>query len=128
MKIIRGADLPLVPASHEDQLRPGVLKRVLAVKGELFEGQVQMINWAVLPGESAFQPHYHQDMEDILAVVDGRPECVAEVADGIAAVSGFIRQHFRIMLSTPDFLSALPGHTGGHERSEIVLKRLKSIL
>jgi hypothetical protein len=78
--------------------------------------------------ESGAPDYYHQDMEDILAVVDGRPECVAEVADGIAAVSGFIRQHFRIMLSTPDFLSALPGHTGGHERSEIVLKRLKSIL
>jgi quercetin dioxygenase-like cupin family protein len=74
MKIIRGADLPLVPASHEDQLRPGVLKRVLAVKGELFEGQVQMINWAVLPGESAFQPHYHQDMEEIFIIIRGEVE------------------------------------------------------
>lgn len=78
--------------------------------------------------ETGAPDYYHQDLEDILAVVDGRPECVAEVADGIEAVSNFIRQRFGIMLSTPDFLSALPGHTGGHERAQVVLKRLRAML
>lgn len=78
--------------------------------------------------ETGAPDYYHQDLEDILAVVDGRPECVAEVADGIEAVIDFIRLRFGIMLSTPDFLSVLPGHTGGDERAHVVLKRLRLML
>lgn len=74
MKIIRAADIALIPASHEDRSRPGVLKRVMAVKGELFQGQVQMINWAVLPLGSAFRPHYHQDMEEVFIIIQGEVE------------------------------------------------------
>ena len=29
MRIIRGNEIPFIPASHEDQDRPGVLKRVV---------------------------------------------------------------------------------------------------
>lgn len=72
--------------------------------------------------------YYHQDIEDIIAVVDGRVECVEEIAEGTEAVGVFLRQTFGMLVSNPDFQSALPGHTGGHARAEIVLRRLREVL
>ena len=37
MQIIRGSEIPLVAASHEDPKNPGVLKRVLATRDQLLE-------------------------------------------------------------------------------------------
>lgn len=72
MRIIRGSEISFVPASHEDQERPGVLKRVLATRDELMAGRVQMINWSSLPADSAFQAHYHEDMEEIFILISGK--------------------------------------------------------
>lgn len=71
---------------------------------------------------------YHQDIEDIVAVIDGRPEIVIEMGLALEPVKAFLGQIFGLMIDNDDFLSALPGHTGGHERAQIVLKRLKSML
>ncbi len=64
MKLIRGNEIDLIPASHEDPKNPGVLKRVLAVKTDLLRGHVQMVNWSRLPAGSSFQSHDHEDMQD----------------------------------------------------------------
>lgn len=72
MRVIRGSEIEFVPASHEDQARPGVLKRVLATRDELIDGRVQMINWASLPAGSSFRAHYHEDMEEIFVILSGR--------------------------------------------------------
>lgn len=72
--------------------------------------------------------YYHQDIEDIIAVVDGRPECIEEIADSIEAVGRFLTETISLLLASEDFLSALPGHTGGHERAKVVLKRFEAIL
>ena len=64
-------DNQFVPASHEDPSRPGVLKRVLAMKEELLDGRVQMINWARLPVGSSFRLHYHEDMEETFILTRG---------------------------------------------------------
>lgn len=61
-------------AAHEDPQNPGVLKRVLAKRDELFEGRVQMVNWARLPAGSSFRAHYHEDMEEIFVVLNGPVE------------------------------------------------------
>lgn len=74
MKWISAQDRELIPASHEDAASPGVLKRVLAQRSEFQEGHVQMLNWAVLPGLSSFQPHYHEDMQEVFLVVHGLVE------------------------------------------------------
>ena len=74
MRIIRGSEIAFIPASHEDQDRPGVLKRVLATRDELIDGRVQMINWASLPAGSSFRAHYHEDMEEIFIILSGRVE------------------------------------------------------
>ena len=49
MRTIRSADLPFVPAGHEDPQDPGVWKKVLLEKADLRAGHVQMVNWARLP-------------------------------------------------------------------------------
>lgn len=71
MKVVRGSEIQFVPASHEDQSNPGVLKRVLATHADLVNGQVMMVNWASLPEGSAFQNHYHEDMQEVFIMLGG---------------------------------------------------------
>ncbi len=61
-----------VPASHEDPKNPGVLKRVIADRTQLQAGQVQMLNWSLLPVGNSFQPHYHEDMQEIFVLLRGQ--------------------------------------------------------
>jgi mannose-6-phosphate isomerase-like protein (cupin superfamily) len=72
MRVIRAKELDFVPASHEDQSEPGVLKKVLLRKHDLIDGQVQMINWALLPAGKSFRAHYHEDMEEVFVIIKGR--------------------------------------------------------
>ena len=74
MKSISAHASSFVPASHEDPQKPGVLKRVIAVREDFQAGHVQMLNWARLPGRSSFQLHYHEDMQEIFVLVRGRVE------------------------------------------------------
>jgi mannose-6-phosphate isomerase-like protein (cupin superfamily) len=78
MRIIRAAAGEFVPASHEDSRQPGVLKRVLAVKDDLLNGRVQMINWARLPVGSAFRRHYHEDMQEVFVMLRGKVEITVD--------------------------------------------------
>ncbi len=71
MKVVRGSEIEFVAASHEDQSRPGVLKRVLATNADLLRGQVMMVNWANLPYGSEFQNHYHEDMQEVFIMLGG---------------------------------------------------------
>jgi mannose-6-phosphate isomerase-like protein (cupin superfamily) len=72
MKIIRGKDLEFIPASHEEQQNPEVWKKVLFVKDQLIDGRVQMINWAKLPVGKSFRRHYHEDMDEIFIILNGK--------------------------------------------------------
>jgi quercetin dioxygenase-like cupin family protein len=71
MKLVRGNSIPFVPASHENPDNPGCLKRVLVCRDDLIEGQVQMVNWSLLPFGSSFQRHYHQDMQEVFVIIEG---------------------------------------------------------
>lgn len=71
MKVVRGSEISFVPASHEDPSKPGVYKRVLATHADLLCGQVMMVNWAKLPAGSAFQRHYHEDMQEVFVLLGG---------------------------------------------------------
>jgi mannose-6-phosphate isomerase-like protein (cupin superfamily) len=71
MKVIRSVELEFVPASHENPESPGVLKKVLLRKDDFMDGQVQMVNWALLPAGKSFRPHYHQDMEEVFIMIRG---------------------------------------------------------
>lgn len=74
MQFIARDQSPFVAASHEPPDRPGVLKRVIATAGQFQGGHVQMLNWARLPGRSSFQPHYHEDMQEVFVLLSGDVE------------------------------------------------------
>ena len=95
-QVIRGIDLPLIPASHEDVNDPGVLKKVLFTHESLADGRVQMINWSVLKNGRSFSRHYHEKMEEIFVVFAGEatiligdtPSLVVRTGDAIRIPAG----------------------------------------
>lgn len=72
MKIIKFSSMSFQPASHEDPNDPGVLKKILLKKEDLLPGDIQMINWAYLPIDKAFQSHYHESMDEVFIIVSGK--------------------------------------------------------
>lgn len=71
MKIVRGVSLKYIPAAHENHSDPGVLKKVLFTHKDLISGKIQMVNWAKLPAGKSFQPHYHEDMDEVFVIISG---------------------------------------------------------
>lgn len=69
----------------------------LATKLEAFEDR---------GGGDYFESH---DLEDVLAVVDGRPAIVAEIANADPAVRAYVAGTFARLLADEGFLNALPG-------------------
>lgn len=78
MRIIRSNQLEFVPASHEDPINPGVLKKILFKKGDLVEGAIQMINWAKLPMGRSFEKHYHTTMEEVYIILSGKAKIIID--------------------------------------------------
>jgi mannose-1-phosphate guanylyltransferase len=83
--------MQFVPASHEDPNNPGSLKKVLLHRADVIDGRVQMINWALLPVGKSFEAHYHQDMQEIFIIIEGKVEIMidqenAELKAGDAVV------------------------------------------
>lgn len=73
--------------------------------------------------------YFHQDLEDIIAVIDGRPEIDHEWSAAPADVLTFVVLLFSDFLSSNDFLSALPGHLeGDDERALTWLQRIRKHL
>ncbi len=111
-------------AAQEIELEPGFRIRVItapyfvATKLEAFRGR----------GRGDYTSSH--DLEDLLAVVDGRREIVAEIA-GAGDLRSYIAEQFRTLLKTPAFIDALPGHllpdAGSQSRLSILLSRLKEI-
>ncbi|WP_342132110.1 hypothetical protein, partial [Hydrogenophaga sp. OTU3427] len=54
--------------------------------------------------------YLHHDMEDIINVVDGRPELVEEMSASDPLVSAFVEDEMDRLLSDHTFLELLPGH------------------
>jgi hypothetical protein len=71
------------------------------------------------------------DLEDLISVVDGRPELVAEVRAGAAGVRAYLRAEIEGLLSASGFLDALPGYllpdAASQSRIHIVLRRLEEL-
>ena len=49
------------------------------------------------------------DLEDVMAVVDGRPEIVEEVSAAKEDVRSYLSTELSKLLKDPDFLNVLPG-------------------
>ncbi len=73
--------------------------------------------------------YFHQDLEDIIAVIDGRSEVDDEWSAAPVDVLLFVRTMFADFVASGDFLNALPGHLGGDDgRGLIWLRRIKKHL
>jgi hypothetical protein len=71
------------------------------------------------------------DMEDLIAVLDGRPETLDEVQGSDGRLRAHLAERFSALLDDPAFLAALPGHLPGDTASQarlpLIIKRIKSI-
>lgn len=67
------------------------------------------------------------DLEDVLNVVDGREELVAELAGAPAELRAAVAASVASLLSDTDFINALPGLIAEPERAGIVITRLKGM-
>lgn len=71
------------------------------------------------------------DLEDILSILDGRPELVQEFSAADRALTSFVATEFASMVGDDDFLNALPGliaEGSPQSRSTIVLDRMREII
>ena len=72
------------------------------------------------------------DMEDIVAVLDGRPEIVNEVQQSDAVLRRHLTTRFSTLLRDTKFVSALPGHLPGDTASQarvpLVMERISGIV
>jgi hypothetical protein len=105
------------------ELEPDLRVRVVtgaffcATKLEAFAGR----------GKGDYQSSH--DLEDLIAVVDGRAELVKEIRELSEDVRTYIVSEIAELLATPAFLDALPGYllpdAASQARVSILLERLK---
>lgn len=92
----------------------------IATKLEAFHGR---------GGNDVFASH---DLEDIITVVDGRPEIVSDVAASPTDVRDYIGEEIRALLDDPDFLEALGGFllpdAASQRRRSLLEARLRALL
>jgi hypothetical protein len=71
------------------------------------------------------------DLEDIITVIDGRPELAKEVSACDNDLRGYLREEFHALLKNRNFLDALPGHllpdTASQQRITLILSRIQKI-
>jgi predicted nucleotidyltransferase len=69
------------------------------------------------------------DMEDIVSVIDGRPELIAECAGSAEDVRDFLRTSFEVLANDQKFLEALPGMLayGASNREAIIRDRIDQL-
>ena len=71
------------------------------------------------------------DLEDVVAVVDGRPEIVREVRDAPEDVRVYIASETRRLLETRQFVDALPGmllpDSASQARLPVLRERLSAL-
>lgn len=64
------------------------------------------------------------DLEDILTVVDGRSELLDEAKQFDSFLTHYLSQQFSLLLATPSFMQAIPGHLPADSASQARLPRL----
>jgi len=92
----------------------------LATKLEAFHGR----------GKDDYRASH--DLEDIITVIDGRPEVIEEVCLAPADLRKYLGDEFRDLLASRSFLDALPGHllpdAASQERAGLVLQRIRKLV
>jgi hypothetical protein len=72
------------------------------------------------------------DLEDIISVIDGRPEIINDISDAQDNIKEYLASEFSTLMSNEKFLHALPGHLNYSNESEgrkkIVEERIQAII
>lgn len=72
------------------------------------------------------------DLEDIIAVIDGRPELIDEINNESDELKNYLKEEFSKILQSDSFIEALPGHLppdqAGQGRVKIIMERLQRII
>lgn len=72
-----------------------------------------------------------EDMEDVLAILDGRPELLDEIQASDTALIDYLANQMNRLLADRAFREAVPGHVDSESpsvgRSEIVFERMQAI-
>lgn len=76
-------------------------------------------------GKMDFQASH--DLEDFVAVIEGRENIVREIAESLEDVRDYLAHSAKTLLAEPRFLDVLPGFVLDNERVPIIEKRLASI-
>lgn len=71
---------------------------------------------------------FSHDLGDLIAVIDGRDELIAECTQCPAELRGFLREKTHALLETQVFRDALPGHLPGDTASQARLPDLMAKL
>jgi predicted nucleotidyltransferase len=81
-------------------------------------------------GNGDFQASH--DLEDFIAVVDGRPELVAELRDAPIQLRQELQQQIKLLLTLERFVAAIPGHMPGDESSQarvpLIIDRMEQLV
>ncbi len=110
--------LPAIKNAESIELEKGLTIQIvsppyfLATKVEAFEGR---------GGGDYMASH---DMEDIITVLDGRPEIISEIRSSSKELKTFLAGAFRGLLAQQGFRDALPGHLPPDRASQARLPRL----
>lgn len=83
-------------------------------------------------GRGRFEYRTSRDVEDIVTVIDGRPEVVSEVQQSDNSLRKYLSDEFSTLLSERDFLEALPGHLlpdpASQQRIGIILEHIQRMV
>ena len=105
---------------EEKEIRLVTAPYFLATKLEAFHGR----------GRNEYAMSH--DLEDIITIIDGRPELVTEISLETADLRQYLSAEFRALLSTAAFRDALPGHllpdAASQQRISIVMGRIQQII
>lgn len=110
-----------VETAESVELNPGLNIRLvsavgfIATKLEAFAGR----------GAGDFLTSH--DIEDVLNIVDGREELMAEMADAPTDLRQAVASAFQKLLSDPDFENVLPGLIAEPDRTGLIMQRLKAM-
>lgn len=110
--------LPAIKSAGDVELEKGMTIHLalpvyfLATKIEAFKGR----------GNSDFMASH--DLEDIITVLDGRPEIISEIKISAEDLKVFLADTFRIFLMKDEFRDALPGHLPPDQASQARLPLL----
>lgn len=116
---------PALEAAEEMELPSG--KRIRMVSAPYF----MVSKFAAFDSRGGSDYLMSHDIEDIVAVLDGRPEVVEEVRQIVGELRQHLIERFQTLMDNDDFMDALPGHlppdSGSQERVPIVIERIEAI-